>query len=82
MTQAKTKISVKFLYNRRNNDLFAVFTYEVYGDKNMRIIYSHIGQHSGCHIDYVRESEPASEYLYFSLAKELESIGYELEVTR
>jgi hypothetical protein len=43
--------------------------------------YSHIGQHSGCHIDYAKECKEATPEQYQELKKELENIGYKLELT-
>ena len=82
MTQAKTKISVKFLYHRRNNDLFAFFPNDIEISPNIKMCYSHVGQHSSCHINYANESEPASEVQYFLLEQELKSIGYELNILK
>lgn len=40
--------------------------------------YAHLGQHGGCDLEWAREQKPAKDYA--ALKKELESIGYELEV--
>lgn len=42
--------------------------------------YSHIGQHSACSIDYVKGCRPATLIEYEPLKKELESIGYNLNI--
>ncbi len=71
--------NVVFYYNEKNNDLFAFFpdttNGTVFGQS-----YSHIGQHSECHILYVQESRKATEKEYKDLKTELENIGYTLVV--
>lgn len=67
-----------------NKDLFAFFpdenyNYNLYGNDS-KVCYAHFGQHSSCHIAYAKESRPATEEEYSDLKKELESIGYELEI--
>ena len=63
------------------NDLFAFFPDEKYNsDPNMFTSYSHIGQHSGCHLDYAKESRDATPEEYNALKLELESLGYNLEI--
>lgn len=44
--------------------------------------YAHIGQHSICCFDYVGISKPATPKEYSDLKKELESIGYEVNVIK
>lgn len=45
------------------------------------LCYAHIGQHSGAHILAVIEnSKPATETEYAALKRELESIGYDLDI--
>lgn len=84
------KTKVQFLIdkngytNQEENEkgqVFAFFTDEMYShDKNLRTCYSHIGQHSACHVDYAKESRPATPAEYADLKRELESIGYNLEI--
>lgn len=63
------------------NDLFAFFPDDKYNaDPALFTSYSHVGQHSACHIDYVKESRPATPEEYNDLKLELESLGYNLEV--
>ncbi len=56
---------VKFLIEKPEGDLpcnvFAFFPNENYShnDNNMFTSYAHIGQHSGCHIDYANECKEA-----------------------
>lgn len=42
--------------------------------------YSHIGQHSACHPDYVNELQKADKELYGPLRLELENQGYQLNI--
>jgi hypothetical protein len=45
--------------------------------------YEHIGQHGGTDYHHViRQTKPAKEAEYASLQKELESIGYTLDIRR
>ena len=75
----KVKIEVIFLYNEDGQDLFAYFPTEFYNHSNsLRTCYSHIGQHSACHIDHAKESREATKIEYADLKTELESIGYVL----
>lgn len=86
MKTDKHKTDVKFLVNETDKDfdkdVFAFFPKEKYKGTHERYIirmsYSHIGQHSDCHIDYANESRPATKEEREDLIKELESIGYNL----
>ena len=47
----------------------------------LRTSYAHIGQHSACHPDYIKDCKRAKPKQYADLLEELKSIGYEdLEV--
>lgn len=67
-------------------DLFAYFPKERYYPighilhNHMFNSYAHIGQHSGCHIDYAKACTIATPEQYKDLAAELESIGYNLNI--
>lgn len=73
------KTKVLFLYNTKNEDLFAFFP-ELKEKENTFLAYSQIGQHSECHIEYAKESKQAKESQYLSLHKELTNSGYNLEI--
>ena len=62
------------------SDIFAYFPGEMADSKGNFMSYAHIGQHSGCHPDYAKESRPATPAEYADLKAELESIGYSLEI--
>jgi len=70
---------VLFLYERDSKDVFAFFPNEMF-DAVHSTSYSHIGQHSACHIDYVNECKRAKAKDYLALKLELETIGYKLEI--
>lgn len=75
---------VKFLVHQTNGELYAFFPqlkaeFNGYRHDN-RLSYSHVGQHSACNIEYVKESRLATEAEYKDLKKELEGQGYELLV--
>lgn len=66
-----------------NEDLFAYFPKLKYDLKGYhKTCYSHIGQHSGCAMEYVKECRPATESEYMPLKQELESIGYDLKICK
>lgn len=73
------KTDVEFRYNKSKNDLFAIFP-EVNEGHNVYAIYSHKGQHSSAHMDYIKESELAAPSQYMELKSELESLGYDLRI--
>jgi hypothetical protein len=83
MKKDKNKTQVVFLINETNNDLFAFFPKEEYlsHPSDLKTSYVHIGQHSACSIEYAKESRLATKEEYKDLKEELESIGYNLELT-
>lgn len=75
------KTKVTFLYEANSRDVFAFFPTTICMITGFYDSYSHIGQHSQCSIEYVRECREASPEDYAPLYKELtELIGYDLEV--
>jgi hypothetical protein len=80
---------VKFLIEKDSKDeVFAFFPYtharhERHPNYNMVFeCYSHVGQHSACDVGYASECKPAGPRKYADLKKELESIGYNLEIIK
>ncbi len=74
----KQNIVVQFLYHQKNDEVFAFFPNE-WESPVLRMSYSHIGQHSQCHLAYAKESILATENQYADLKKELEElVGYNL----
>jgi hypothetical protein len=77
---------VKFYQHPVNGDQFALFPQLKAGFNGYRndllTCYSHIGQHSSCAPDYVKECRAMKESEYAGLKTELESIGYNLKVVK
>lgn len=71
------KTKVKFY--KDESGIFAYFPEEMHSGEN-RVCYSHVGQHSSCHPDYLQECEQVSTEAAKDLIEELESIGYKLEI--
>jgi len=61
-------------------DIYAYFPEEVFDNKGNKTAYSHMGQHSGVCDEYVKESIPATAEEREDLIKELENLGYNLEI--
>ena len=78
--------NVIFLMENTDEDTKQVFAYfpnmfynrELY--KTTFTSYAHIGQHSSCHVDYAKECTKATPAQYNDLKKELEGIGYKLNI--
>ena len=73
---------VDFLVNEtdpENSDVFAYFPEEKH-DEKYNMSYSHIGQHSACDPEYAKESREATPEEYMDLKRELDGIGYNLDV--
>jgi hypothetical protein len=77
---------VKFLLEMNEggeSETFAYFPKMFYNKelyKTTFTSYSHIGQHSACHIDYANECKEATPEQYKDLKIELEGLGYNLKV--
>ena len=76
MKKDKHKTVVQF-YTDDDGRVFAYFPKETH-HAEFKTCYAHIGQHSACHPDYIKECKPATDYK--DLFEELESIGYNLEI--
>ena len=80
------KVDVLFRYDTTKGfegTIFAVFPYDVVDHSGNVTVYQHIGQHSAG--DYnlcLQTSRPATPAEYDDLKKELESIGYEVNVIK
>lgn len=61
---------------------FPQLVHDFNGYRKNHTCYSHIGQHSACNVDYVKECRPAKESEYLPLKQELESIGYTLKICK
>lgn len=71
---------VVFLYNEKNEDLYAYFPDIEFDSQGNKQAYNHIGQHSSASIEYVNESRLATPEEYKDLAAELKSIGYAISI--
>ena len=68
---------VLFRKDKRGGDVMAIFPYQNAGEGYITS-YEHIGQHSACSWDYVREDTmSASREEYEDLKNELQGIGYD-----
>ena len=68
-----------------NNEVLALFPYEIYNHTGLVNSYMHVGQHSGANYEHCIQSSfsrPATEEEYKDLKKELESLGYNLKVVK
>lgn len=80
MKQDKEQTIVKFLMGS-GKDLMAYFPDILYADnRDYRVAYSHVGQHSACSPAYANECRYAKKKEYKNLQKELEQIGYNLKI--
>jgi len=87
MQEPKVPISVLFLIENdyaeppHTPDTVFAFWNESYTDGQPYLSsYSHVGQHSPCHKDYVNECKHATKEQYQDLLKEMEGLGYEITV--
>ena len=71
-------VKVKF-YKDTESDVFAYFPM-MFEIDNFKLCYAHVGQHSVCHPDYLKECKIATRHEYKELREELESIGYKLNI--
>lgn len=80
------KTNVLFLIEKPEGnlkcDVFAFFKDEQYNsiEKDVKLGYAHIGQHTGIHIDYANECKQATKSQYQDLKLELEGLGYNLNI--
>jgi len=71
----KTKVQ---FFRRKTGDIFAYFPTMPHNDSDGTFTsYSHIGQHSPCHPDYLELCKLATRLEFEPLLEELESIGYD-----
>jgi len=84
MEQDKKYTDVIFYRDKQGRwDIFAYFPKEQFAnDPKIKTSYAHIGQHSACHVDYVKEqcTVVKNPEEYKDLFNELENIGYKLKV--
>lgn len=64
-----------------DTDVFAYFPDDNYDEEGyLKTSYSHIGQHSACHPDYIQSCRRATEEEYRVLQQELTNLGYKLKI--
>lgn len=67
--------------NKYSDNITAVFPYIIDTNRYDMGCYAHVGQHSYCsHAWYTQCTKPAKPNEYESLKRELESLGYDLEI--
>jgi len=74
---------VKFY--KEENSVMAFFPQLKYHKRNfndkIKMSYTHIGQHSGCNVDYAKNLRPSTNFdECLDLIGELNNIGYELKI--
>lgn len=76
-------IDVIFRKYKDNGFILALFPYEI-SHSNYVVCYEHVGQHGSADYNHCisRLTTPATESEYKDLKKELESIGYNLNVVK
>lgn len=80
-TTDMAKINVTFR-KFEDGEVIAIFVNEAYKEESngYYLSYMHVGQHSDCYFKLVDELEKASKEEYTPLKKELEMIGYSVNV--
>jgi hypothetical protein len=77
----KTKVLFRMDKRGEHKQVTAVFPDMPEHKVNIFTCYAHIGQHGQAHWDWVREdTRPATPEEYAPLKRELEQIGYNLEI--
>ena len=80
----KTKVIFRKWNKEQGGEVIAVFP-ELPGDFNPYrtcLSYEHVGQHGAITLNFSSWTLPASPAEYADLAKELESIGYNLDIRK
>lgn len=77
--------TTEVIFRKWEGEIIALFPYEIYNAAlygyNTINSYMHIGQHSSADYNHIMEdSKPAKVNEYLGLKKELENIGYNLQV--
>jgi len=83
MKKDNFKTDVIFRRFPEDNEIIVLFPHELWDNRGGIISYMHIGQHgeaeySAC----MKNTKPAKENEYMPLYKELESVGYNLNVIK
>lgn len=71
------------MFRHEDNQVLAVFPYEIADYSGNVSCYAHLGQHSGADYQYILDqTSPALPAEYADLKAELERIGYVLKVIK
>ena len=77
------KNQVKVLFVKSEGEIVAIMPYELGTNNPLTMLcYQHLGQHGSCHASWVQTQKKAQPEEYGQLLSELESLGYEVEITR
>lgn len=83
MKKDNEKTDVIFRIARIDGTVEAFFPYMISDYKGNITVYAHLGQHGqACWEYYLRNTKPAKEKDYTSLKRELDSLGYNLNVIK
>ena len=77
----KTVVKDRVLFRVIRGEVEA-FLPDVPANRGNIVCYAHIGQHSEASLDYYRLGRPAKPREYAELKRELERIGYKLQVVK
>lgn len=70
----------KIDFRREGKEILAVFPERVEDPSGNILCYGHEGNHSVCSVGYYTKLKKAKPFEYKWMKRELESIGYELQV--
>jgi acyl-CoA thioesterase len=80
------KVDIVFRVDKTRNgngEVFALFPHDCCNHNGNVTSYQHVGQHSSANYKHCLEmSKPATPEQYADLLKELESIGYEVNIVK
>jgi hypothetical protein len=82
MNPTKTAVLFYMETNDGDNTEYTPLAYfpEMEHDHHSKTCYSHTGQHSACHPDYIKGLQLATPDQYKPLVNELKAIGYNLNI--
>ena len=80
-SEIKERIKVDVQFRVLRDEVIAVFPYEIFSITDV-MSYVHMGQHIGCAWYINTFTKPASEEQYKDLLKELQAIGYDVNIIK
>lgn len=78
----KEKSTTVIFRRFKDGEIIALFPYEIVTKRGEIQSYMHIGQHGGADPFIIHETKLASPIEYADLQRELESIGYVLDIKK